>query len=333
MKRIFLLFTVVLIPSLFLFDSCSEKKVKIGLLMDNFEQERWERDKDFFIQHAGELGAKVMVEVADGNPAKQFDQAEKLLNQKVDVLVIVPVDLNEAANIVLLAHRYGVKVLSYDRLIKNCNLDFYISFDNVEVGKLQAEYLTKVCPTGNYAIIGGAITDNNATLIKLGQISVLEPLVEKGDIKIVYDKFVDKWTEENGYNSMNECLKKNKTVNAVLVANDGLADGVARSLEEHNLLGKVHFSGEDAETKACQRIIAGTQSMTVYKPIEAIAYKAAEISIRLARDDNFKEIHLSVNNGKKMVPSLLLPSMVVNRETIKLTVVADGYLKENKIYQ
>ncbi len=332
MKRTLLLFTV-LIPLLFLFHNCTHKKVKIGLLMDNFEQDRWERDKDFFIQRAKDLGAEVLVEVANNSSAKQFEQAEKLLKQKVEVLVIVPVDLNEASNIVLLAHRYGVKVLSYDRLIKNCNLDFHISFDNVEVGKLQADYLTKVCPRGNYAIIGGAITDNNATLIKLGQMGVLEPLIEKGDIKIVYDKFVDKWTEENGYNHMNECLKNNKNVDVVLVANDGLADGVAQSLEEHHLLGKVHFSGQDAEVKACQRIVAGTQSMTVYKPIEAIAFKAAEIAMRLANDDTFKEIHQSVNNGKKMVPSLLLPSMVVNRETIKLTVVADGYLKENKIYQ
>ena len=301
--------------------------------MDNFEQERWERDRDFFIQRAEELGADVMVEVADGSAAKQFEQAEKLLKDKADVLVIIPADLNEASGIVLLAHRYGVRVLSYDRLIKNCNLDFYISFDNVEVGKLQAEYLTKVCPKGNYAIIGGAITDNNSTLIKLGQMSVLEPLIEKGDIKIVYDQFVDKWTAENGYNQMNACLKKNKNINAVLVANDGLADGVAKSLEEHGLLGKVFISGQDAELLACQRIVMGTQSMTVYKPIEAIAYRAAEMAVRMANKDECRDIHLSVNNGKKLVPSILLPSMVVNRETIKLTVIADGYLKENKIFE
>ncbi len=333
MKRTIMLLLVVLVPCLCMFNGCSQKKVKIGLLMDNYEQDRWERDRDYFIQQAKELGAEVLVEVADGDPAKQFEQAQKLLDEKVNVLVIVPADLNEAAKIVPLAHRYGARVLSYDRLIKDCNLDFYISFDNVEVGALQAEYLTKICPVGNYAIIGGAKTDNNSFLLKIGQMNVLEPLIEKGDIKIVYDQFVDRWTEENGYMHMKECLKMNKKIDAVLVANDGLATGVARALEEHGLLGKVHISGQDAELTACQRIIAGSQTMTVYKPIEAIAYKAAGIAVRLANDDPFEELHMSVNNGKKMVPSMLLPAMIVNRETIKLTVVADGYLKENKIFE
>jgi D-xylose ABC transporter substrate-binding protein len=333
MKRTMILLLVVLVACLSIFNSCSENKVKIGLLMDNYEQDRWERDRDYFIQEADELGAEVLIEVADGDPVKQYEQAQKLLDAKVDVLVIVPVDLNEAAKIIPLAHRYQVRVLSYDRLIKDCNLDFYISFDNVEVGGLQADYLTKICPAGNYAIIGGAMSDNNSFLLKIGQMNILEPLIEKGDIKIVYDQFVDRWTEENGYIHMKECLKKNKNVDAVLVANDGLATGVARALEEHGLIGKVHISGQDAELSACQRIIAGSQTMTVYKPIEAIAFNAADIAVRLANDDTFDELHMSVNNGKRMVPAMLLPAMVVNRETIKLTVVADGYLKENKIFE
>ena len=333
MKRTIVFLLVVLLPCLCMFNSCSRKKVKIGLLMDNYEQDRWIRDRDYFIQKAEELGAEVLVEVADGDAAKQLEQAQKLLDEKVNVLVIVPVDLNEAAKIIPLAHRYRARVLSYDRLIKDCNLDFYISFDNVEVGALQAEYLTKICPVGNYAIIGGAKTDNNSFLLKIGQMNVLEPLIEKGDIKIVYDQFVDRWTEENGYMHMNECLKTNKKVDAVLVANDGLATGVASALGEHGLLGKIHVSGQDAELSACQRIIAGTQTMTVYKPIEAIAYKAADIAVRLANNDTFEDLHMSVNNGKKMVPALLLPAMIVNRETIKLTVVADDYLKENEIFK
>jgi D-xylose ABC transporter substrate-binding protein len=333
MKRTMILLLVVLVACLCIFNSCAEKKVKIGLLMDNYVQDRWERDRDYFIQKAEELGAEVLVEVADGDPLKQYEQAQKLLNEQVDVLVIVPADLNEAAKIIPLAHRYQVSVLSYDRLIKDCNLDFYISFDNVEVGGLQADYLTKICPEGNYAIIGGAKTDNNSFLLKIGQMNVLEPLIEKGDIKIVYDQFVDKWTEENGYMHMKECLGINRNIDAVLVANDGLANGVAKALEEYDLIGKVHFSGQDAELSACQRIIAGSQTMTVYKPIEAIAYKAADIAVRLAHDDTFENLHMSVNNGKKMVPAMLLPAMVVNRETIKLTVVADGYLKENRIFE
>ena len=334
MKRTISLVTILLFIIIVLINSCSDKQIKIGLLMDDILLERWLKDKDLFIKRANEKEARVIVEIANNDPAKQFDQAKKLLDEGIDILVLVPVDLNDAARIVQLAHQYKVRVLSYDRLVKNCNLDFYISFDNVEVGKLQAEYLAKICPKGNYALIGGATTDNNSILLKIGQMNVLQPYVEKGDISIIYDQFVNKWHQDEGYSHMINCLKKsNNKVNAVIAANDALATGAAKALEEHNMKGQVYLAGQDADLVACRRIVAGTQTMTVYKPIEAIATKAADIAIAMAKNDDFENTQLTVNNGKKMVPALLLPPMLVNKETIRLTVVADGYLKENKIYQ
>jgi D-xylose transport system substrate-binding protein len=330
--------SVILTSLLFLFimsvsDSCSHKEVKIGFLMDDYIPERWIRDKELFIQRAQEKGASVLVEVAYGDPEKQYELARKLLDEEVDILVLIPVDLKDASRIVQLAHQYKVRVLSYDRLIRDCNLDFYISFDNVEVGKIQAEYLSNLCPQGNYALIGGAITDNNAVLLKIGQMNVLQPFIERGDIKIVYDHFVNRWHEEEGYDHMKKCLRQNNNkVDVVIAANDALATGVVRALEEHNMKGKVHVAGQDADLAACQRIVEGTQSITVYKPIEAIATKAADIAIEIAKKGSCMSTQLTVNNGKIMVPALLLPPMLVNRETIGLTVVADGYLKENKIY-
>ncbi len=325
-----LLFSVML--AMFLFYGCKEK-VTIGLLMDNYEVERWQRDKDLFIARINELGGEVVTEVANSNPRVQYEQAQKLLKQGVDVLVIVPSDLNDAARIVALAHKYKVRVLSYDRLIRNCNLDLYISFDNVEVGALQADYLTKVCPKGNYALIGGAITDNNSFMLKIGQMNVLQPYVERGDIRIVFDRYADSWAEEEGYRLMKECLMKNNNIDAVIAANDNLATGVIKALKEKDLDGKVYIAGQDADLLACQRIVSGFQTMTVYKPIEAIATKAADFAMQLAAGEKFNKLNLSVNNGKHMVPAVLLPAMVVNKETIKLTVIADGYLKENKIYK
>jgi D-xylose transport system substrate-binding protein len=315
-----------------LFTGC-EKKVTIGLLMDNFETERWQRDKDLFISHVNEMGGEVLTEVAKGDAALQYDQAKKLLDEGIDALVIVAVDQNDAARIVKLAHNYDVKVLSYDRLIKNCNLDLYISFDNVEVGTLQAEYLTNICPQGNYALIGGAVIDNNSFLLKIGQMNVLQPFVERGDIRIVYDQFASHWSEEEGYRLMKECLEKNQRIDAVIAGNDNLVGGVLRAIQEKKITHNIYIAGQDAELLACQRIVGGTQTMTVYKPIEAIASKAADFAMQLANGEEIKSLNLSVNNGKRMVPAVLLPAMIVNKETIKLTVVADGYLKENKIYE
>jgi len=325
-----LLFTAIL--AAVLFTGC-EKKVTIGLLMDNYETERWQRDKDLFIAHVNEMGGEVLTEVAKGDAALQYDQAKKLLDEGIDALVIVAVDQNDAARIVKLAHNYDVKVLSYDRLIKNCNLDLYISFDNVEVGTLQAEYITKVCPQGNYALIGGAVIDNNSFLLKIGQMNVLQPFVERGDIRIVYDQFASRWSEDEGYRLMKECLEKNQHIDAVIAGNDNLVGGVLRAIQEKKISHNIYIAGQDAELLACQRIVGGTQTMTVYKPIEAIASKAADFAMQLASGEEIKSLNLSVNNGKRMVPAVLLPAMIVNKETIKLTVVADGYLKENKIYE
>jgi D-xylose ABC transporter substrate-binding protein len=326
-----LVICIAILAAIF-FSGC-KKETLIGLLMDSYEMERWERDKDLFTLHVSELGGKVITDVANGDAAVQLEQAKKMLENGIDALVVVAVDQNEAAKIVDLAHSYNVKVLSYDRLIKNCDLDLYISFDNVEVGTLQANYITRVCPKGNYALIGGAVTDNNSFLLKIGQMNVLQPLVERGDIRIVYDQFASRWTEEEGYRLMKECLEQNNEIDAVIAGNDKLVTGALRAIHEKGISRPVYIAGQDAELMACQRIVGGEQTMTVYKPIEAIATKAADFAMQLAKGDKFTNMNLSVNNGKRMVPAVLLPPMIVNKETIRLTVVADGYLKENKIYK
>jgi D-xylose transport system substrate-binding protein len=163
--------------------------------------------------------------------------------------------------------------------------------------------------------------------------NILQPLVERGDIRIIFDQFANRWAEEEGYRLMMECLAKNQKIDAVIAGNDNLATGVIRALHEKGVNDNIYIAGQDAELAACQRIVGGTQTMTVYKPIEAIATKAADFAMQLAAGEEFRNLNLSVNNGKRMVPAVLLPAMVVNRETIKLTVVAEGYLKENKIYE
>ena len=302
--------------------------------MDNVIQERWGKDKVLFEEKVTELGGEVIIEIAEGEAVNQFVQAEKLIEEGIDILVVVPVDLNAAAKIVELAHNNEIPVISYDRLIKNCDLDFYISFDNVEVGSLQADYITKVCPSGNYVLIEGPVSDNNSFLLKLGHMNVLQPLVEHGDINIVYEQFVDKWSEEEGFRHINECLKKSgKNIDAVIAANDDLAGGAIRAIKENSLEGKVFVSGMDAEAAACQRILNEEQTMTVYKPIEAIATVAAKIAIQFAEEGCKNNYNMTVNNGNKLVPAVLLPAMVVNKENIKMTVIADGYLEENKVFQ
>jgi D-xylose transport system substrate-binding protein len=330
--RLFKLLILLLFVSL-ISQSCQKNKVKIGFLLDDFSSERWYKDKDLFIQKAKELGGIVMVDSAMKDIKKQYEQAKRMLDNGADVLVVVPANSEQASAIVNLAHNYEVPVLSYDRLIQNCNLDYYISFENVEVGELMAEYLSKRDPVGNYVIIGGPPSDNNSKFIKLGQMSVLQPLIEKGDIKVIYDSYVSEWDTEEGYQQMKNALEITKDINAVLCANDALAQGAIRALKEDNMAGEVLVSGQDAEAEAIQNILAGFQTMTVYKPIEAIAFTAANTAMKLAREEPITRENQTIYNGQIMVPAILLPSMVVNKDNIDMTVIADGYLKEHNLAQ
>ncbi len=327
MKRKHIHFAILVLSGLLLLSNCS-RKAKVGFLMDVSDTGRWLKDKELFTKDVEEMGGDVIFRASEGDAEKQYALAKEILANDVRVLVIIPTDMNAAASIVKLAHQRDVPVVSYDRIIKNCMLDFYISFDNVQVGELQAKYLTTVCPKGKYAILGGAVTDNNSFLLRLGQLNVIQPLTERGDIDVVYDQYVDFWSPEEGYRLMKECLQKHPKIDAVLAANDQLAEGALKAIKEAGLKPIPYISGQDADDAACRRIIAGTQAMTVYKPIEAIALKTAEIVMQMIHEERIPKTYLSVNNGKRQVPAILLPAMEVNKKTIDLTVVADGYFQE-----
>ena len=314
----------------YVFQSCQKdnKKIVVGLLMDDFTTERWAKDTAFFINKVKDLGGNVICRIANGSPLKQLDQAKELISKKVDVLVIVPADLNLAGQIVEAAGAAQIKVISYDRLILNSNLDYYVSFDNVKVGELQADYVLNRLGKGNVALIGGPSSDYNSFFLRLGQIGILQPFVEKGDIKIIYDKHASSWSDTSGYQMALSCLKAYPNqVDAFITSNDLLAKGVIKALEEKSLAGKVLVTGQDGDSLARQNIIMGKQSMTVYKPIEALAFAAAEAAMTIAGNREIKNANTTINNGTKLVHSILLAPMVVNKGNIEMQINTDNYMK------
>jgi D-xylose transport system substrate-binding protein len=320
--------------TLFLLEGCSNKdEVKVGFLMHALDKERWENDRDFFIQKVEELGGTVEVRIADNDAQKQMKQANELLSNGIDILVVVPVDQFAAAQIVENAHAKNIKVISYDRLIKNCELDFYVSTDNVEIGKLQAEYLTILQPTGSYALIGGALNDNNSQFLYLGQMNVLQPLVERGDIKIVYNVFTERWEEEEGYNHVKNLLAQSVEVDAILAGNDAIAYGVIKALRESGKEGKVKVVGMDADLRNLHEIVSGTQTCTIYKPYEKLASTAAELAITIGKTGECEKTFQTVSNGARLVPTVLHNGILVNKENLKLTVISEGYQSEDEVYR
>ena len=310
------------------------KQIVIGFSMDTLKEERWQRDRDEVVKAAEKLGAKVLVQAANGSDSLQNSQAENLLTQGVDVLLVAPHNGKTAATIVEAAHKAGVPVIAYDRLILDSDLDLYVTFDPVRVGELQGEYAVKRRPKGNYVLIGGAPTDNNALLLREGQMKFLKPPVDKGDIKIVSDQWARDWQPIEALKIMENALTRvNNQVDAVVASNDGTAGGAIQALTEQKLAGKVLVTGQDAELAACQRIVAGTQTMTIYKPIPVLGSKAAEVAILLAKKQSIPDQTKPVKNGKKDVPSILLEPIPVDKDNLLSTVVKDGYHTLEEVYK
>lgn len=308
------------------------KKIRIGFLMDAFQQERWQKDKAMFEARCKELGAELLLQAADGDDDLQMKQAESLLTQGVDVLVIVPHNAEVAGSIVDLAKRQNVPVISYDRLVKNSSPDLYVSFDNERVGELQAKYLFERKPTGNYILIGGAPTDNNSHLLRKGQLNILQAAIDKADIKIVADQWAKEWLAEEALKHVENALtSSNNDVVAIVMSNDGTAGGAIQALTAQGLAGKVLVSGQDAELGALQRIVAGTQTMTVYKPIIKLAPAAVDAAVALAKGEKLNTTRV-VNNGRIDVPSILIEPISVDKTNIDATVVKDGFHKREDIY-
>ncbi|KHL06963.1 UNVERIFIED_CONTAM: sugar ABC transporter substrate-binding protein, partial [Mumia flava] len=168
----------------------SKAHPEIGFCIDDLRVERWSRDRDYFVAAAEKLGAKVSVQSADASEQRQISQIENLISRGVDVIVIVPFNSKALTNVVAEAKKAGIKVVSYDRLILDADVDAYISFDNEKVGELQAQGVFNVRPKGNYFLLGGAPTDNNAKMLRQGQLKVLQPAIDRGDIKVVGSQWV-----------------------------------------------------------------------------------------------------------------------------------------------
>lgn len=308
-------------------------KLKIGFSMDTLKEERWQKDRDLFVKRAEELGAEVIVQSADGDDETQVNQAQALLMQGVDVLVVIPHNGDVAGAIVEAAAKQNVPVVSYDRLIRNSAPSLYISFDNEKVGEMQAQYLLDRAPKGNYILIGGAPTDNNAKMLRTGQMKVLQPAIDRGDIKIVADQWAKDWLAEEALKHTENALTQNRDdVVAVVASNDSTAGGVVQALAGKGLAGKVFVSGQDADLAALQRVVAGTQSMTVYKPVSQLAMKAAEAAVALAKGEK-PTTDKSVNNGRVDVPFIYLEPIAVDKENVDATVINDGYQKREDVYK
>ena len=304
-----------------------EDRIRIGLSFDTFVLERWQRDRDAFVARASELGAEVNVQNANGDVEEQIAQIEYLIEKDVDVIAVIAVDSRGLSDVVAKAKRAGIRVIAYDRLLTDAGVDLYISFDNERIGQMMAECIAANTPAGGKVfMMCGSPEDNNVSLVEKGFYSVMD----KTDLEIVGTAYADNWLGEMGYAAVSGFLDEGGELDAVMCGNDDIASQVIRALSERRLAGEVCVVGQDADLSGCQRIVEGTQTMTVYKSIETLAMRAAESAVALAEEGSVKTAG-TYFDGTYEVPYIGLEPIAVTESNMQV-IIDDGYHLEEDIY-
>jgi D-xylose transport system substrate-binding protein len=305
-----------------------EEKIQIGMLFDTFVIERWQIDRDIFVSDAKELGAEVDVQNANGDADKQVEQMNYFINQKVDVIVVVPIDGKKLAASIKKAKEAGIKIISYDRLIPDANTDLYISFDNETVGKLMGEAIkSRIGSSDSILMVCGPKSDSNVSMVNQGFQNELS-----GSRINVRDIFYTLgWKAEYAYDYMETWEDNIGEIKAIMCGNDNVAGEVIQMLSEQRLAGEVCVVGQDADLDACQRIVEGTQYMTVYKPFDQLASKAAQEAVKLAKGEDL-EADDTIDDGTYEIPYIKIQPIAVTMVNMNEVIIDSGFHLKEDVY-
>jgi D-xylose transport system substrate-binding protein len=304
----------------------------IGFSQDSLVLERWNKDIEAFQAAAKDLGARVILKVADQDAAKQALQVRELLEEGIDVLVIVANDADRLSPVVREVKAKGIPVISYDRLVRRAGVDLYISFDNEKVGSLMASSVLTKVGSGGLLVINGARNDNNALMIHAGIQKVLGPYVASGRVHVVSEIWPLTWDNAEVRSSLEGLLSKVSDIRGVVAGDDMLAEEAIRFFSENGRTGRVWVAGQDADLAACQRIVEGTQWATVYKPVGQLALKAAGFAVMLANHEKIST-EGSIDDGSGPVPYVRLDPVLVDRANLDKTVIQDKFHAAKEVYQ
>ncbi len=306
----------------------SDDQIEIGMSFDSFVIERWQRERDVFIATAKELGANVNVQTANGEVEEQISQIEYFVEKEVDLIVVVPIDAYKIQGAIGKAKRAGIPVVCYDRVVRSANTDLFISFDNEAVGRLMAQELFEA--TGrdkNVIMICGPESDYNTDMVESG----FEQIMNNYRGKVIGSCRCENWKAEMAYDYVSENIDLVEQADLIMCGNDSLAGEAIRALAERRLAGKIPVCGQDADLEACQRIVEGTQLMTVYKPVEKLARTAAEYSVKLAKGEQLN-ISTTYYDGAYDIPYVALEPICVTAENLDDAVINSGFHLREDVY-
>jgi len=371
MKNKWIVLLIVLVMMLSALTACAKKEnvekegILIGLSLDSIVVERWQRELEILVAKVDELGAKLDVQIANESIEKQTEQIRYLIDQEVDVLIIVPNDARAFYDVIAEADRNGIDVIAYDRLIMHPDVDLYVSFDNMEIGKgisqrLVDELLIKVTESlneetvkdeqnndepnnddtqgqltsqpFNLLIINGDPKDNNSILLNKGFYETIQEHIDSGLIKVVDETWANEWREQYAKDLVEKQLAAGVRIDGIIAANDVLATGAIEVLAKWRKAGEVIVVSQDAELSACQRIVEGTQLATAYKPIYDLASTTAKVAVGMAKGEKIIA-NDTIYNEYESIPYLKLDAYVVDLENMETVIIKSGFHRKEDIYR
>ncbi len=304
--------------------------VKIGLALDNAQI------RETLVQKLKEAmednRAELLVKDAKDDPAAQRSEVEEMIQRGIQVLVVIPCDPSKASALVNEAHHAGIKVISLKGLIPDSDLDYLIAFNNEKAGELQARAMVKKVPRGRYVLLGGDAAEEASQNIRKGQMKVLQPLIDQGDVQVA----ASKWDAGREIaTTLNSILTREKNkIDAILVSDEEKAEQAARVLEKLNLTSRISIGGLGEDVNTCRRIASGAQWMTIYHPPQKLAEETAYLAAKSARQaTEFDCQFVEMDNGPQKVKAVLLTPLAVNAQNLKSTVISDGVQKEADIFK
>jgi D-xylose transport system substrate-binding protein len=321
----------------------SSDKIKIGFLLKTLQEERYQRDKKAFIEKAESLGAEVIFDSANNNEQTQLDKFNNMLSQGVKVIVLQPVNTGTAGNMVKMANDEKVRVVGYDSMLVNGPLDLMVMQDSWAVGKLQGEamlaWLTekKGKLEGKVALIKGQPGDSNANAMSSGALEIVKA---NTGLTLVAEESHEGWAPDKAMaTAQNVLTKEGNKVDAFICNNSGMARGVIAALKDQGLddANKVFVAGSDADLVNIQYVAQGKQAVEIWKKIDPLAQKAAEVAVTLAKNPDkpvkeLVEIDREIDNGAVQVPTILTPVVLVTKDNIDETIIGEGFYTKEQVY-
>ena len=307
-----------------------ENKIQIGMSFDSFVIERWQRDRDVFVSVAKELGAEVNVQNANGDVEQQKNQIDYFIQKGMDVIVIISIDGAALRESVDKAKAEGIRVIAYDRIVEDADVDLYSSFDNEKVGTMMGQALIDQGLTGGKVLmLGGSPTDKNVGMVEEG----FRRIMKTHNVTILDSTHADGWKAELASQYIYDNPDVVNDADAIMCGNDDLATQVVHALAEKRMAGEILVVGQDADLAACQRIVEGTQVMTVYKPVEKLATRAAEEAVALAKGQDVTGDDVTlITNGDYEVPYIGLEPISVTKDNMDEVIIGSGFHLKEDVY-